>query len=115
MRGEHVDLPGFFEVAGALQELLKLWGLSGLLTVPLFRGSSGFESLLLSHHSRLNVTCECSQQEINDDDNLGFGGNDTCPASQMRCAIFISQKVCIKSSCKSQFPHKSVNLFFVPV
>jgi len=26
---------------------------------------------------------------------------------------FISQKVCTKLFCKSQFPHKSVNLFFV--
>ena len=27
----------------------------------------------------------------------------------------ISQKVFIKSFCKSQFPHKSVNLFFISV
>ena len=27
----------------------------------------------------------------------------------------ISQKVFIKSFCKSQFPHKSVNLFFILV
>ena len=26
---------------------------------------------------------------------------------------FISHKVLIKSFCKSQFPHKSVNLFFI--
>ena len=28
---------------------------------------------------------------------------------------FISQKVFIKSFCKSQFPHKYVNLFFISV
>ena len=32
--------------------------------VPLFRGSSRFASLILSHHSR--VTCECNKGEIND-------------------------------------------------
>ena len=36
------------------------------LIVPLFRGSSRFESLILSHHSRF--TCECNKEEINDDD-----------------------------------------------
>ena len=30
------------------------------------RGSSRFESLILSHHSRF--TCECNEEEINDDD-----------------------------------------------
>ena len=39
-----------------------------LLIVPLFRGSSRFESLILSHHSRFNVTCECNKEEINDDE-----------------------------------------------
>jgi len=38
-----------------------------LLIVPLFRGSSRFESLILSHHSRFNVTCECNTEESNDD------------------------------------------------
>ena len=38
-----------------------------LLIVPLFRGSSRFESLILSHYSRF--TCECNKEEINDDDN----------------------------------------------
>jgi len=33
----------------------------------------------------------------------------------MRCTRFISQKVFIKSFGKSQFPHKSVNLFFILV
>jgi hypothetical protein len=28
---------------------------------------------------------------------------------------FISHKVLLKSCCKSQFPHKSVNLFFILV
>ena len=28
---------------------------------PLFRGSSRFESLILSHHSRYEVTCECNE------------------------------------------------------
>ena len=42
-----------------------------LLIVPLFRGRSEFESLILSHHSRL--TCECNQEEINDhDDEAGI-------------------------------------------
>ena len=31
--------------------------------------SSRFESLILSHHSRLKVTCECNAEEINDDVN----------------------------------------------
>ena len=35
--------------------------------VPLFRGSSEFESLILSHHVRLNVTCECNKEEIDDE------------------------------------------------
>jgi len=39
-----------------------------LLIVPLFRGSSRFESLILSHHSRFNVTCECNTETINDDE-----------------------------------------------
>ena len=29
--------------------------------------------------------------------------------------VFISQKVFLKSFCKSQFPHKSVHLFFISV
>ena len=40
-----------------------------LLIVPLFIGSSRFESLMLSHHSRYKVTCECSEEDINDDDD----------------------------------------------
>ena len=35
--------------------------------MPLFRGSSRFESLILSHHARF--TCECNKEEINDDDD----------------------------------------------
>ena len=31
-----------------------------------------FESLILSHHFRSNVTCECTKQEINDDDDDGL-------------------------------------------
>ena len=27
-----------------------------------------FESLILSHHSRYKVTCECHEEDINDDD-----------------------------------------------
>jgi len=38
-----------------------------LLIVPLFRGSSRFESFIVSHHSRF--TCECNKGEINDDDD----------------------------------------------
>ena len=32
-----------------------------LLILPLFRGSSRFESLILSHHSRRKVACECDE------------------------------------------------------
>jgi len=35
--------------------------------VPLCRGSSMFESLILSHHSKF--TCECNEEDINDDDD----------------------------------------------
>ena len=31
------------------------------LIVPLFRGSSRCESLILSHHSRRKVACECNE------------------------------------------------------
>ena len=34
--------------------------------MPLFRGSSRFESLILSHHSR-KITCACDEEDINDD------------------------------------------------
>ena len=44
-----------------------------LLTVPLFRGSSRFESLILSHHSRFNVRSECNEEEITDDDDGWWG------------------------------------------
>ena len=37
-------------------------------SVPLF---SGFESLILSHHSRIYVERECTK-EINDDDDKGL-------------------------------------------
>ena len=61
-----------------------------LLIVPLFRGSSRFESLILSHHSRF--TCECNKEEINDgdDDNFDFvclsvevGGKVSCVMCQL--------------------------------
>jgi len=35
------------------------------------KSSSGFESLILPHHSSFNVTCECNKEEINDDDDDG--------------------------------------------
>jgi len=38
-----------------------------LLIVPLFRGISRCESLILSHH--LRFTCECNQEELDDDDD----------------------------------------------
>ena len=44
--------------------------------MSLFRGSSRFESLILSHHSRF--TCECNKEEIDDDDDEGGG---------RRCAV----------------------------
>ena len=34
---------------------------------------SRFESLILSHHSRFNDTCECNDEEINDDPPLPGG------------------------------------------
>ena len=39
-------------------------------------GSSRFESLILSNHSRFNITCECNKEEINDDDvqSVPLGG-----------------------------------------
>jgi len=47
--------------------------------VPLFRGSSRFESLVLSDHSR-KVTCECNDEEIlmmmMMDDPAVFQGSD---------------------------------------
>ena len=39
------------------------------LTEPLFRVSSRFESLILSHHLRFNVTCEGNKGKIDDDDD----------------------------------------------
>ena len=41
-----------------------------LLTVPLFRGCSRFESLSSSQNSVFNVTCDCNQEEINVDDDI---------------------------------------------
>ena len=35
--------------------------------VPLFRGSSRFDSLIFSHHFRFSITCECNKEGINDD------------------------------------------------
>ena len=42
----------------------------------------------------------------------GKGGNDA-DTNTIRPALFIPQKVFIKSFCKSQFPHKFVNLSFI--
>jgi len=36
---------------------------------------SRFESLISSHHSRYKVTCECSEEDINDDDD---DASNTC-------------------------------------
>jgi len=41
-----------------------------LLIVPLFRGSSRFESLILSHHSGFSVACKCHEEEINNNDDV---------------------------------------------
>ena len=35
--------------------------------------------------------------------------------ARKRLLVFISQQVFVKSFCKSQFPHKSVNLSFILV
>ena len=40
-----------------------------LCIAPLFRGSSGFESLISSHCFRCNVTCACNKDETDDDDD----------------------------------------------
>jgi len=44
------------------------------LIVPLFRGSSRFESLILAHYSRFSVTRECNKEGINGDDYDAGGG-----------------------------------------
>ena len=31
-------------------------------------------NLILSHHSRFNVTCECNKEEIDDDDDVPAEG-----------------------------------------
>ena len=56
--GLKVQGQGFREVDSSCRRLI----------VPLFRGSSRFESLILSHQSRFNVTCECNKEEIDDDE-----------------------------------------------
>jgi len=40
-----------------------------LLPLPGPSGCSRFEGLILSHHSRYKVTCECDEEEINDADD----------------------------------------------
>ena len=47
--------------------------------MPLFRGSRRFESSILSHHSRFNVTYECNNEEIDDDDD---DGAETVPSGR---------------------------------
>ena len=37
--------------------------------------SSRFQSLILSHHSRLKITCECNEEDINDDDDAAASVN----------------------------------------
>ena len=46
------------------------------MIVPLFRGSSRFESLISPHHSRFNVACECKKKEIHDDGVMEGRGGD---------------------------------------
>jgi len=66
----------------AFQVYFKCWiiesvqagghGLSDIretVTNRLFTPFSRFESLILSHHSRYEVTCECNEENINDDDD----------------------------------------------
>ena len=50
--------------------------------MPLFRGSSRFESLILSHHSRF--TCACNKEDINDDDDARAGGGGGLGGSASR-------------------------------
>ena len=50
------------------QRVPKVDSICRLLIVPLFRGSSRFESLILSQHFR-RVTCECDEEDVNDDDD----------------------------------------------
>jgi len=78
-----------------------------------------FESLILSHHSR--VTCECNKEDINDDDDDGWwqtGMGDHVEACDIPYSVsdnatnLISHKEFLQSFCRSQLPHKSVNLSF---
>jgi len=50
------------------------------LIVSLFRDSSRFESLDVSHHSRF--TCERNKEEINDDDSQDHQGGFTDRSSR---------------------------------
>ena len=58
------------DVISSIKVLAIDWGLSDALIVPLFRGSRRCESLILAHHSRFNVACECDKEEINDGDDV---------------------------------------------
>ena len=40
-----------------------------------------FESLIVSHHSRFNVTSECNKEEINDDDDVPTEPSTISPKS----------------------------------
>ena len=54
--------------------------------MPLLRGSSRFDSLVLSHIFGFNGTCECNKEEIkfnDDDDGPGFAGRPV-PAAPTR-------------------------------
>ena len=61
---------GFYHERGTPVRL-RVYGLGlrrcKILIVPSFRGSSRFESLIISRHSRF--TCECNQEEMNNDDD----------------------------------------------
>ena len=54
---------------GAAHKIAELDSSCRLLIVPLFRGNSRCESLILSHHFRFNVTCERYKEEFNDDED----------------------------------------------
>ena len=69
----------------ALSLSLSLWlvpdGAPANIWPAVVRGSSRFESLVLSLRSRDKVTCECNAEDINDDDDDVEGLPDGAPTN----------------------------------
>ena len=70
--------------------------------MPLFRGSSRFESLIVSHHARF--TCECNNEEIIDDDDDDDVGSPVSPAPQSTFRVQRSASMLQASSSVLQRP-----------